>query len=154
MLLGASDDGAVEGIPEASRSTSSGAYPTLRVTRTCSTYRRWSSSKDCAILRAGSSYGSGSPWGRPSTRSKGAVYDRVADADVRVKSDAQIASMMAHKQSYYSERTVHSWVTEDDLEMGLLGAVRDALRANDADRPWLSLSDGELLCAARLYGRD
>lgn len=85
---------------------------------------------------------------------KGAVYDRVADADVRVKSDVQITSMMARKQIYYSERTVHSWLTEDDLEMGLLGAVRDALRANDADRPWLSLSDGELLRAARLYGRD
>lgn len=85
---------------------------------------------------------------------KGAVYDRVADADVRVKSDVQITSMMARKQSYYSERTVYPWVTEGDLEMGLLDAVRDALRANDADHPWLSLSDGELLRAARLYGRD
>lgn len=82
------------------------------------------------------------------------MYDRVADADVRVKSDVQITSMMARKQSYYSERTVYSWVTEDDLEMELLDAVRDALRANDADHPWLSLSDGELLRAARLYGRD
>lgn len=85
---------------------------------------------------------------------KGAVYDRMADADVRVRSDAQITSMMARKQSYYSERTVYPWVTEDDLEMDLLDAVRDALRANDADHPWLSLSDGELLRAARLYGRD
>ena len=85
---------------------------------------------------------------------KGAVCDRVADADVRVRGDAQIASMMARKQSYYSERTVYPWVTEDDLEMGLLDTVRDALRANDADHPWLSLSDGELLRAARLYGRD
>lgn len=49
---------------------------------------------------------------------------------------------------------VYSWVTEDDLEMELLDAVRDALRANDADHPWLSLSDSELLRAARLYGRD
>ena len=31
------------------------------------------------------------------------MYDRVADVDVRVKSDAQIASMMARKQGYYSE---------------------------------------------------
>ena len=61
---------------------------------------------------------------------------------------------MAHRQGYCSERTVYSWVTEDDLEMDLLGAVRDALHANDADHPWLSLSDGEFLRAARLYGRD
>ncbi|WP_239463090.1 hypothetical protein [Collinsella intestinalis] len=71
---------------------------------------------------------------------KRVVYNRVADADVRVKSDIQIISMMARKQSYYSERTVYSWVTEDDLEMGLLDAVRDAVRANDANHPWLSLS--------------
>lgn len=49
---------------------------------------------------------------------------------------------------------MYSWVTEDDLEMDLLDAVRDALRANDADHPWLPLSDGELLRAARLFGRD
>ena len=85
---------------------------------------------------------------------KGAVYDRVTDADVRVKSDVQITSMMARKQGCYSERTVYSWVTKDDLEMDLLDAVRDALRANDADHPWLSLSDGELLRAVRFYGRD
>lgn len=84
----------------------------------------------------------------------GVVYGCVVDADVRVKSDAQITSMMAHRQGYCSERTVYSWVTEDDLEMDLLGAVRDALHANDADHPWLSLSDGKFLRAARLYGRD
>ena len=40
------------------------------------------------------------------------------------------------------------------MEMDLLDAVRDALRANDADHPWLSLSNGEFLRAARLFGRD
>lgn len=84
----------------------------------------------------------------------GVVYGCVADADVRVKSDAQITSMMAHRQGYCSERTVYPWVSEDDLEMGLLDAVRDAVRANDADHPWLALSANELLRAARLYGRD
>lgn len=62
--------------------------------------------------------------------------------------------MMARKQGYYSERTVYPWVTVDDLEMDLLETVRDALRANDADYPWLALKDSELLRAARLYGRD
>lgn len=76
---------------------------------------------------------------------KGVVYDRVADADVRVKSAAQIISMMARKQSYYSERTVYSWVTEDDLEMGLLDTVRDALRANDAGH-----YDDRLVCRSSL----
>lgn len=62
--------------------------------------------------------------------------------------------MIARKQGHYSERTVYPWVTGDDLEMDLLDVVREALRANDADHPWLSLTDDELLGAARLYGRD
>lgn len=73
---------------------------------------------------------------------------------MRVKSDTQITSIMARKQGYYFERVVYPWVTEDDLEMDLLDGVRDALRANDADHPWLFLFDGEFLRAARLYGRD
>lgn len=62
--------------------------------------------------------------------------------------------MIARKQGHYSERTVYPWVTRDDLEMDLFDVVREALGANDADHPWLSLTDDELLGAARLYGRD
>lgn len=31
--------------------------------------------------------------------------------------------------------------------------AREAVRANNADHPWLTLADDELLHAARLYGR-
>lgn len=154
ILLGVRDDGAVEGVPEA---------PALNIERNISNvtsnpnlfnvsplveFERLHDTEGRLVIRVWV------PMGPSLYTFKGAVYDRVADADVRVKSDAQITSMMARKQSYYSERTVYKWVTEDDLEMDLLGAVRDALHANDADHPWLSLSDGELLRAARLYGRD
>lgn len=61
----------------------------------------------------------------------------MADADVRVKSDTQIITVMACELGYYSERTVFPWVIEDDLEMGLLDVAHDALHANDADYPWV-----------------
>lgn len=48
---------------------------------------------------------------------KGAEYDCEADADVRVKSDVQITSMMARKQGYYSEQTVYFQVIEDDHDV-------------------------------------
>lgn len=79
---------------------------------------------------------------------------RLAGRCRRVSSALPEQDLDHRKQGCYSERTVYSWVTKDDLEMDLLDAVRDALRANDADHPWLSLSDSELLRAARLYGCD
>ena len=154
ILLGVRDDGAVEGVPEASalnieRNISNvTSNPNLFNVSPLVEFERLHDTEGRLVIRVWV------PMGPSLYTFKGAVYDRVADADVRVKSDAQITSMMARKQGYYSERTVYKWVTEDDLEMDLLGAVRDALHANDADHPWLSLSDGELLRAARLYGRD
>lgn len=154
VLLGVRDDGTVEGVPEASalnieRNISNvTSNPNLFNVSPLVEFERLHDTEGRLVVRVWV------PMGPSLYTFKGAVYDRVADADVRVRSDAQITSMMARKQSYYSERTVYPWVTEEDLEMDLLGAVRDALRANDADHPWLSLSDGELLRAARLYGRD
>lgn len=154
ILLGVCDDGAVEGVPEASalnieRNISNvTSNPNLFNVSPLVEFERLRDSEGRLVIRVWV------PMGPSLYTFKGAVYDRVADADVRVKSDAQVTSMMARKRSYYSERTVYSWVTEDDLEMDLLDAVRDALRANDADHPWLSLSNGEFLRAARLFGRD
>lgn len=154
VLLGVRDDSTVEGVPEASvlsieRNISNiTSNPNLFNVSPLVEFERLRDSEGRLVIRVWV------PMGPSLYMFKGVVYDRVADADVRVKSDVQITSMMARKQSYYSERTVYPWVTEGDLEMGLLDAVRDALRANDADHPWLSLSDGELLRAARLYGRD
>lgn len=154
IFLGVRDNGVVEGVPEASalnieRNISNVTNnPNLFNVSPLVEFERLRDVDGRLVIRVWV------PMGPSLYMFKGAVYDRVADVDVRVKSDAQIASMMARKQGYYSERTVYSWVTEGDLEMGLLDAVRDALRANDADHPWLSLSDSELLRAARLYGRD
>lgn len=154
ILLGVRDDGAVEGVPEASalnieRNISNvTSNPNLFNVSPLVEFERLCDSEGRLVIRVWV------PMGPSLYTFKGAVYDRMADADVRVKSDAQVTSMMARKRSYYSERTVYSWVTEDDLEMDLLDAVRDALRANDADHPWSSLSNGEFLRAARLFGRD
>ena len=154
VLLGVRDDGTVEGVPEASalnieRNISNvTSNPNLFNVSPLVEFERLHDTEGRLVIRVWV------PMGPSLYTFKGAVYDRVADADVRVRGDAQITAMMARKQGYYSERTVYSWVTEDDLEIGLLDAVRDALRANDADHPWLALSDGEFLRAARLYGRD
>lgn len=154
ILLGILDNGSVEGIPETAalsieRNISNvTSDPNLFNVSPLVEFERLRNVEGRLVIRVWV------PMGPSLYMFKGAVYDRVADADVRVRSDAQIALMMTRKQGYYSERTVYPWVTEDDLEMGLLGEVREALEANDADHPWLALTDSELLRAARLYGRD
>ena len=37
---------------------------------------------------------------------KGTIYDRAADVDVKVKTEAQHAAMIIRKQSFYTEKTV------------------------------------------------
>lgn len=85
---------------------------------------------------------------------KGTIYDRAADVDVKVKTEAQHAAMIIRKQSFYTEKTVYPWVTEADLDLELLSDVRREVRAARADHPWLSMDDGELLKNSRLWSRD
>ena len=85
---------------------------------------------------------------------KGTIYDRAADVDVKVKTEAQHAAMIIRKQSFYTEKTVYPWVTEADLDLELLSDVRREVRAARADHPWLSMDDGELLKSSRLWSRD
>lgn len=154
LLLGVCDDGSVEGVPETAalsieRNISNVTNdPNLFNVSPLIEFERLHDFEGKLVIRVWV------PMGPFLYTFKGAVYDRVADADVRVRNDVQITSMMARKQGFYSERTVYSWVSKNDLEMELLDVVREALRANDADHPWLALTDEELLRAARLYGRD
>lgn len=85
---------------------------------------------------------------------KGAVYDRAADVDVKVKADAQRAAMIIRKQNFYTEKTVYPWVTKEDLGLGALSGVRREIRSARENHPWLSLDDEEMLRASRLWSRD
>ena len=154
ILLGVLDDGTVEGVPETSalaieRNISNvTSNPSLFNVSPLVEFERLQDSEGRLVIRVWV------PMGPSLYTFKGMIYDRVADTDVRVRSDVQIAALMARKQSYYTERTVYPWVSKDDLEIDLLQVVRNALKLNDADHPWLSLDDDELLRASRLYGRD
>lgn len=103
ILLGVSDDGTVEGVPEAStldieRNISNvTSNPNLFNVSPLIEFERLRDSEGRLLIRVWV------PMGPSLYTFQGAVHDRMADVDMRVKSDAQIASMMARKQSYYSE---------------------------------------------------
>jgi ATP-dependent DNA helicase RecG len=74
-----------------------------------------------------------------------AVYDRVGDADVRVKGTNQIAEMYIRKHDIFTERRVCKYVTEEGLRIDLLPSLRLMAVNRIANHPWKNLSDIELL---------
>ena len=154
LLLGVLDDGTAEGIPEER------VVPIERnlVNVTCNPKLfNVAPAIECERIPCGDGRAVLRVWvpmGPSVYAYKGVVYDRRGDADVRLTGEADRAAMAVRKQSYYTERTVYSWVTEADLDLSLLGMLREEVRANDPGHRWLALDDAELLRDARLYSRD
>lgn len=90
---------------------------------------------------------------------KNVIYDRVDDADVKIRSTQAIAQMAIRKQQIFTERKIYPYIKIEDLRLDLLDTIR--IRANNYHRyfkkqqhPWMNMSDGELLRSANLYGHD
>ena len=94
------------------------------------------------------------PMGPVVYRYKGAVYDRIADADVRVESDARINAIYIRKQGIFTERRVLPWATMDCLRPELIARARSMASATRAGHPWAAMGDDELVRSARLRYRD
>lgn len=60
---------------------------------------------------------------------KGTIYDRAADVDVKVKTEAQHAAMIIRKQSFYTEKTVYPWVPRPTWTLSSCPMVRGEVRA-------------------------
>ncbi|KFI53837.1 RNA-binding domain-containing protein [Bifidobacterium callitrichos] len=94
------------------------------------------------------------PAGPSVYRYRNVAYDRRADADIKVRDDAQVSLMYMRKQNLYSERRIYPYVGMEDLRADLIGRVREMIRLRDPDHPWLGLDVEHMLRAAKLYGRD
>ena len=85
---------------------------------------------------------------------KGIIYDRIADADVKVVTDTQLSAMYIRKQEYYSERKVYKYLEKSDLRLDLLPRIRRMAVAKRANHPWGELDDDEMLRSANLFLKD
>lgn len=94
------------------------------------------------------------PLGEAVYRYKGVVYDRVADADVRIAGSEQIASLYLRKQNRYTERKVYPYLLRSDLRDDLIDRVRKMAMIKNPQHPWAVMDNDELLRSARLYGMD
>ncbi len=82
------------------------------------------------------------------------VFDRSSDGDFRVTSPQGIAEIYNRKRVHFTEGTIYSHITSYDLKEGLLEKVRNLIRSNKPNHPWLGLSDDEFFRTSGLYKMD
>ncbi len=87
-------------------------------------------------------------------RFKGQVYDRMADADVRLRSDAQISRLYLRKYNLYTEQHIFPYLELSDLRADLIGRARKMAETNRPGHPWGAMNDVELLRSAQLWSKD
>ena len=85
---------------------------------------------------------------------KKAIYDRNDEADVKVTSTNQIASLYIRKQNIYTEKKVYPYIKSGDLNLKNLPHIRQMAINRNVNHPWKELNDTELLRSAGLYGED
>jgi len=76
-------------------------------------------------------------------RCNGKVFDRSADGDFEIKTDAQIKNLYSRKNLLYSENTVYPFLFESDFAPGIVERVRKIIKINRANHPWNDLSNEE-----------
>lgn len=88
-------------------------------------------------------------------RFKKTIYDRIDDADVKVTSTTQIASMYIRKQNIFTEKRVYPYVKLEHLRMDLMPQIRQrAINNAGGTHPWKDMTDEEILKSAGLYSED
>ncbi|MBP5640051.1 MAG: putative DNA binding domain-containing protein [Victivallales bacterium] len=84
---------------------------------------------------------------------KGVIYDRVGDADVRLRSSEQIADLGIRKRNIYTEQWLYPHVRLDDLRLDLIPRLqqRAANFSPSGKHPWQDMSPEQILQSAGLY---
>ena len=82
------------------------------------------------------------------------IYDRVDDADVKVKATGQIALLYIRKQNIFTEKKVYPYIKEEDLRFDLFPRIRQMAINKQNDHPWKDMTDSELIQSAGLIGED
>jgi ATP-dependent DNA helicase RecG len=87
-------------------------------------------------------------------RFKNIVYDRVADVDKKIRSEAQMSAMYLRKQTYYTEQHIYKHLEISDFDEDLINRVRRMALIVRPDHPWKTMNNEMLLRSAKLYGEN
>ena len=87
-------------------------------------------------------------------RSANVVFDRSNDGDFTVIEPQQIADIYNRKRNHYSEGMIYPMVKLSDFNPDLFPKIRNLIRGNNEDHPWLPLTNEQLLQKAGLWKKD
>ena len=82
------------------------------------------------------------------------VFDRSNDGDFRVSNPAQIADLYNKKRTHFTENTLYPFLKFSDFKAELFPKIRNLIRSNNPNHPWLALSDEQMLEKAGLWKLD
>ena len=84
---------------------------------------------------------------------KGVIYDRVGDADVKLRSSDQIADMGLRKRNIFTEQWLYPHVKLENLRLDLIPSLqqRAANMSPSGKHPWQDMTDIQILQSAGLY---
>ncbi len=85
---------------------------------------------------------------------RGVVYDRSEDGDLKITDQERLSQLYLRKKGFYTESKVYPYLRFKDFRTELFPRIRNLVRSNRPDHPWLNLSDEELLRSAGLWRRD
>ena len=87
-------------------------------------------------------------------KSAGIIYDRSNDGDFRVTQPHQIAELHNRKRNYYTESIIYPALSFEDFKPELFPKVRNLIKSNNPDHPWLALNDKQMLEISGLWKKD
>lgn len=75
--------------------------------------------------------------------------------DIRLEyKEAKKAGLHNRKRNYYTEGIIYPALRFEDFKPELFPKVRNLIKSNNPDHPWLSLNDKQMLEIAGLWKRD
>lgn len=88
-------------------------------------------------------------------RCNGKIYDRNEDGDYNITDfTSQVAALYARKQNTYSENKIFPYAELADLDLTLFEKVRNLIKYQRPNHPWLHLSEMDILKSAGLFLKD
>ncbi len=87
-------------------------------------------------------------------KSNSHIYDRSKDGDFKVSQPQQIAELYNRKRTYYTEGIIYPALRFQDFKTELFPVIRNLIRSNNSNHPWLALNDVSMLQMSGLWKRD
>ncbi|HZX47822.1 MAG TPA: RNA-binding domain-containing protein [Nitrospirota bacterium] len=82
------------------------------------------------------------------------VYDRSSEGDFRLTQPHRIAELFNRKRVHYTECAIYPFLRFEDFKQDLFPKIRNLIRSNNYNHPWLTLNDEQILQKAGLRRHD